>query len=128
MGTAETRLIDIIRKRREQLGLNKNVVATAAGIAPSTYQRIEQGTIAAPRAEVILAIAEVLDLPTSDLLAAAGWIPKHDLPTLRPYLRTKYHLTDKAVADIEATFQGIADRYGIDFDRDTGGPANGEDE
>ena len=128
MPIAPNRLAAALQRRRESLGLTPYAVAKQAGIARSTYVRLETGHISDPRTENLQAIADALDMPATDLYALAGRLPGRELPTLRPYLRTKYSLTDEAVRDIEATFQGIADRYGIDFDRENGGPSNGEDE
>jgi hypothetical protein len=48
-----------------------------------------------------------------------------DLPSVRPYLRSKYgdQLPPEALADIEAHVRNVAARYGI-----ATGPTDGEDE
>lgn len=118
----------LLRTRREQLGISIPQIAHATDMADSSYRRIESGEVAAPSPERLSAIAEALELPVSDLYAAAGWLPKRELPTLRPYLRTKYNLTDEAAAAIDAEFGAIGRKYGIEFNRDTDGPRTGEDE
>lgn len=128
MAPVPTRLAHVIKKRRHELGLSTYAVSAAAGLVRSTYVRIETGEVTDPRPEKLQAIADALDLSAADLFAAAGWLPRRDLPHLKPYLRTRYSLTDEAVADIEATFQQIGEKYGIDFDRDAGFPRAGEDE
>lgn len=125
MKTAPSRLVALLEQRRHQLGLSSYAVARDAGISRSTYRRIADGTITEPRADNLQAIADVLDLPVGDVFAAAGWLGRHDLPTLGPYLRTKYHFGEEAIKDIQAA---ISQKYGITFDRATGGPRNGEDE
>lgn len=121
-------LPSLLRARREQLGISIPHIARLTDMADSSYRRIEAGEVAVPSPERLSAIADTLQVPATDLFAAAGWIPEQDLPTLRPYLRTKYDLTPEAAADIEATFEALGKRYGIAFDRYHGGPKHGEDE
>jgi hypothetical protein len=65
----------------------------------------------------------VLDLPISDLFVTADWLPADELPTLKPYLRAKYHdLDEQAIADIEAYANRQAQRHGGT------GPVDREDE
>ncbi|MFH5207857.1 helix-turn-helix domain-containing protein [Antrihabitans sp. NCIMB 15449] len=121
-------IAQLIRTTREQQGLSTAAVAKRAGINVSSLWRIEEGQRANPKAEVLQAIGHALGIPTSDLFAAAGWVPRTELPTIRPYLRTKYgELPADAVAEIEAHFDDIARKHGISFDRSSG-PMRGEDE
>lgn len=49
-----------------------------------------------------------------------------DLPTLQPYLRTKFKdMPESAVREIEEHFKTVAAKHGINT---TSGPAPGEDE
>ncbi|SHV13334.1 putative transcriptional regulator [Mycobacteroides abscessus subsp. abscessus] len=114
-----------MRQHREALGFSANRVARRAGINPSTYWRIEAGQIPKPDTDSLLAIATALDIPTADLFAASGWLPDSELPSLRPYLRTKYHLPPEALTKLEASVTAIAGEYGISIGH---GPARGEDE
>ncbi|SHU42681.1 helix-turn-helix domain-containing protein [Mycobacteroides abscessus] len=116
---------DTLRQHREALGFSANRVARRAGINPSTYWRIEAGQIPKPDTDSLLAIATALDIPTADLFAASGWLPDSELPSLRPYLRTKYHLPPEALTKLEASVTAIAGEYGISIGH---GPARGEDE
>ncbi|WP_235886952.1 helix-turn-helix domain-containing protein [Mycobacteroides chelonae] len=116
---------DAMRLSREALGLSANEVARRAGMHPSTYWRIETGQIPKPDADSLTAIATALDIPASDLFAASGWLPDSELPSLRPYLRTKYHLPPEAVSKLEASVKAIAGEYGISIGH---GPVRGEDE
>lgn len=111
-----------IRERREALGLSARELARRADIADVI--RIEQGQIASPRTDTLKAIADVLDVPLSDLLAIGQYLPEDELPTIAPYLRAKYDLPDEALADIEHYFTYVAKRHGID----PSGPKPGEDE
>ena len=83
--------------------------------------RWESGEDSPSRIDRLAVVAEALDLPPSDLYLAAGLDLSPDLPSMRPYLRSKYgdELPPEAIEQIEA----IAARYGI-----SAGPAPGEDE
>ncbi len=91
------------------------------GIHQSRLSRWEAGIDAPARIDRLTALAEGLDLPPADLYLAAGLELAPDLPSMRPYLRSKYgeDLPPNAMAEIEA----IAARYGI-----PAGPGPGEDE
>lgn len=77
------------------------------------------------RAERLAALARGLEVPPADLFALAGIDLPDELPTLRPYLRSKYGaaLPAEALAEIARYVDGVASRYGV-----TTGPAPGEDE
>lgn len=121
-------LTAILRRKREEAGLSNAEVARRAGVDVGTVWRIEQGMIASPKAESLQVIGEVLGIPTSDLFATVGWMPSTELPTIRPYLRSKYRdLPPEAVAEIEAEFDAIAKKHGVSFDT-ANGPKDGEDE
>lgn len=109
-----------IRKRRLKLGISARELARRAGVADVV--RLEQGGLLNPRAESLRGVANGLEVPLSDLLAAADWLPPKELPTFRPYLRTKYRLPDDAVEEMEAFMARLAKKHGIK------GPAAGEDE
>jgi transcriptional regulator with XRE-family HTH domain len=116
-------LAKLIRSRRVAAGLAAREVARRAGVDVGTVTRLEQGQILSPRAENLRAIGEVLDIPAADLFAVAAWLPEGELPTFRPYLRSKYReLPPEAVAEIEAVFERLARDYGAH------GPVDGEDE
>lgn len=121
-------LSTMLRSKREEIGLSVAEVARRAHVNVATAWRIEEAKIPSPRAENLQAIGDVLGIPASDLFATIGWMPPAELPTIRPYLRSKYHdLPPDAVAEIEAQFDAIAKKHGISFDPDHG-PQNGEDE
>lgn len=113
----------LIRDRRESLGLSLRRVGDRVGATDTTIMRIESGEIRSPRADLLQALAEALEVPWADLFTAAGYTVPTELPSFRPYLRTKYRdLPAEALTELEDTFSDIARRYG------TNGPAPGEDE
>lgn len=119
------RLAYTLKRQRQALGLSASEVARRAGVTAGTITRLELASIQRPQAETLKSIAEVLDIPVSDLFTTADWLPKHQLPTFSPYLRTKYRdLPPEALTELEQSFGRIAKRYGYDGD----GPAPGEDE
>lgn len=121
-------LAALLTRKRHESGMTALEVSKRAHVDRGTLWRIEKGMIANPKAENLQAIGEVLGIPASDLFATVGWVPSQQLPTIRPYLRTKYRqLPPAAVQEIEAHFDEVARRHGISFDQ-RDGPADGEDE
>ena len=116
-------LAELLRDKRERLGLSASEVARRAGVTAGTVTRIELAQIPSPKADSLTAIAEVLQIPKADVFAAAGWVPGNELPTLRPYLRSKYHgLSEEDADKVESYIGQLQWQYG------THGPADGEDE
>lgn len=121
-------LSSLLKQKREEAGLSAAEVGRRAGVDVGTVWRIERGQIASPTAKSLIAMGGVLGISTSDLFAIAPWVTAQELPTIRPYLRTKYRdLPPEAVTEIEAEFDAIAQRHGISFDSNNG-PQDGEDE
>ena len=80
----------LLRARRKACRLSTHALAAAARINQATVVRLEAGTIGAPRLDKLSRLAGVLGLRGADLLALAGYTPPADLPSLRPYLETRY--------------------------------------
>lgn len=118
-------LPDLVRERRKHAGMSASELARRAGTNKTTITRLEAGRI--PMPGTLRAVAGVLGLPAGDLLASANYLDSGDLPSLTPYLRTRYgDLSESAQAEIEQSFREITARYGYDPDRP--GPQPGEDE
>jgi transcriptional regulator with XRE-family HTH domain len=99
--------------RRKQLGLSMRQLAREIGTNISTISALEAGTSLSPQPDTLKAIARVLQIPISDLFITADWLPADELPTLKPYLRAKYHdLDEQAIAEIEAYANQRAQRHG----------------
>lgn len=127
MTSSIQRMAKLIRKRREQTGMSAAELARRADANKSTITRLEAGLIPNPRPETLKAVARALDLPASDLLASANYLDRDDVPSLMPYLRTRYgYMSDSAQKEIERSVRDIVARYGYDPDRH--GPEAGEDE
>lgn len=117
------RLADLIRKKRRSRHLSARELARMAGVDVATVTRLELAQIPHPRPDSLKAIAGALDLRVSDLFAVADWVPRHELPSLLPYLHAKYRqLPDSALREIGA----FADR--VRLEHGDSGPLDGEDE
>ncbi|HZQ64969.1 MAG TPA: helix-turn-helix transcriptional regulator [Gaiellaceae bacterium] len=114
-----------LHRRRKAAGLGTTELAKRTGITDGTITRLEQGYIARPDPNKLSRIAEVLDIPLADIYAMAGYDAPEELPTFRPYLRSKYRdLPVEAVQDLDEAFVRIIRKHGYDAE----GPEPGEDE
>ena len=118
-------LADLIAHRRRELGLTLNQLEKRTGINTARLSRWEQGLDSPQRPERLTALARGLDLPPADLYVAAGLDLSGQLPSLRPYLRSKYgdSLPPAALKEIERFSARLAAKYGLNT-----GPAPGQDE
>ena len=120
--TETTELGRIIRAARVERGMSYGQLAVSTGISKGTLFKIEDGQIRQPDQALLRALATTLGLPLADLYAAAGY-DRGGLPTIKPYLRSKYpELPDAALDEIAA----ITRKYGLDPANT--GPRPGEDE
>ncbi|WP_238305988.1 MULTISPECIES: helix-turn-helix domain-containing protein [Mycobacterium] len=96
------KLINLLKIKRTELRLSANEVAKRAKVDPGTVWRIEQGLIANPRVENLVAIGRVLAISPMELFTTAGWFTADDLPDFGTYLSTKFEgIPEAAVEDIE---------------------------
>src|SRR5487761_1170644 len=80
----------VIREARESKGLSTRKLAEAIGTTHSYIHKVEAGWFQTISPENIQALARELDLDPQDLFALAGYRVPEGLPTLVPYMRTKY--------------------------------------
>lgn len=112
-----------LRENRERAGVSAYSLATRVGIGRAQLTRLEQGQVLNPRPEVLAGYADAIGVPLADIYAIAGIPAAKGLPTLRPYLRAKYHrLSAEDAAKIEAFVDDLMKQH------DNGGPRAGEDE
>ena len=96
------KLIKLLKEKREKQRFSVNEVARRADVDPGTVWRIEQGMIAKPRVESLIAIGRVLGIGPMELFTTVGWLTADDLPDVTTYLSAKFsELPDAAVEDIE---------------------------
>jgi transcriptional regulator with XRE-family HTH domain len=115
----------LLKQKREELGLSSRQLGELAGMDGVTILRFEEGAFAAPRPDKLARVAQALGLTLADVYAMADYAVPDDLPSFRPYLRTKYrNLPADDVEAIERYAARLAKKHGIKLD----GPAPGEDE
>ena len=124
-GPDRVRFAELLLRRRTELGLSLPQLEARTGIHNSRLSRWERGIDMPSRPDRLTALASGLELPPSDLYLLAGMDLAPELPSMRPYLRSKYgpQLPPEAIADIDAYSAQVAARYGVST-----GPAPGEDE
>lgn len=106
------KLINILKKKRNELQLSVNEVARRANVDVGTVWRIEQGKIAKPHAESLIAIGSVLGINAMELFTTVGWLTAGDLPSLGTYLHAKYtYLPDAVIHHVEHHFIEILHAY-----------------
>lgn len=118
------RLGQMLHARRSELDISASEAARRASVDAHTYIDLENGSQPRPAMQSLQRIASGLGIPIADVLTATEWLPKDELPSLTPYLRTKYHdLPESALKDIEAYFDKVSAEH------HTGnGPIDNEDE
>ena len=100
---------EMIRDRRIAMALSIGQAAAAAHVDPRWISRLERGMYQNPDARSLNRIAKVLDLETSDLFVAAHF--SDGLPSLVPYLRSRYDLPPEAVRQLKAHFDLLEQKY-----------------
>lgn len=114
-----------IRSAREARSLSQNRLGEAVGVPNSTIMRLERGENLNPRADLLAGIADELAINLADVYGLAGYDAPNALPSLRPYLRSKYRqLPAEAADELERYAERLAKRHGVNL----AGPAPGEDE
>lgn len=93
----------VIARQRAKAKLTQRGLAEKAGVTHPTILRMERGEFKRPDPEKLQRIAQALDLGAGDFFALAGYIHADHLPSLGPYLRTKFadDLSAKDRKDIE---------------------------
>jgi transcriptional regulator with XRE-family HTH domain len=80
---------EYIKQLRTEQGLGLRGLATKAGIDSGALSRIENGK-RTPELGTLRAIATALGVPATDMLAMGGHLTSDDLPSIIPYLHTRY--------------------------------------
>jgi hypothetical protein len=91
--------------------------ADAAGVDASFWRKLEHGVYESPSPKMLAPIARVIAAPLADMYALAGYAVPEQLPTLTPYLRSKYQLPPKALAELQRYFDYLRQYYGIPEDQ-----------
>lgn len=102
---------NLIAQQRATLGLTMQVVADQVGVSKAMVHHWERGA-KTPAAGNLSRLASVLQLDFEELFVTAGYAPE-GLPTLQPYLRTKYAgASQQALAEAEAFFAAWEQQHG----------------
>src|SRR5664280_2671731 len=100
-----------LQQLRLERRLTMRGLAARAKVDFSYVSRLEHGLVGAPTARQLWKIARALDIEVADLYSEAGFVDAHGLPGFGPYLRAKYQLPDDAVAQLQAHFALINEKY-----------------
>jgi transcriptional regulator with XRE-family HTH domain len=120
------KLGQVIRQAREAKGLSTRKLAEAIGTTHSYIHKLEAGWFGSISPENIQSLAKALEVDPQDLFALAGYKVPEGLPTLVPYMRTKYgeDLPDEAIEELQSYFGYLRAKYGSGGGR----PIGDEDE
>lgn len=105
---------EFLRSKRESLELSTRQLARLSGVPDSTIVRFEQGAYASPSADKLARLAGALGLNLADVYSLAQYAAPADLPSVGPYLRTKYR--DLSPAALDALSQEVSEvlaKHGI---------------
>jgi len=108
-----TRLGDVIRQARLDLGLAASHVADVCGAHKSTLARLEAGDFQSVHPNLLRRLARLLELDERDLFALAGLELPEGLPTFTPYLRAKYDISDEAAKELQNYFHYVVSKYDV---------------
>jgi transcriptional regulator with XRE-family HTH domain len=108
---ASARLGAYVQQLRLKRALTVRGLAARAKVDFSWLSRLEHGRFASPDPRSLWRIARALDVEVADLYLEAGFGDARGLPGFGPYLRAKYHLPPEAVAQLEAHFALINEKY-----------------
>jgi transcriptional regulator with XRE-family HTH domain len=108
---ASAKLGAYLQQLRLERRLTMRGLAARAKVDFSYVSRLEHGLVGAPTARQLWKIARALDIEVADLYSEAGFVDAHGLPGFGPYLRTKYHLPDEAISQLQAHFALINEKY-----------------
>lgn len=78
MTTPAEQIAAVLRAARERAGLSQILAADRAGIHPSTLAKLEAGTIPNPTLSTLLAAADGVGVPVSELVAGIQPQPRPD--------------------------------------------------
>src|SRR5690242_11002580 len=103
MAATKPTLAEALNRLRQRAGLSVRQLEDASGVARSVISRVENGEYREPTPATLTRLAVALNVDASELLTAAGYTATEAeaLPSIRPYLRTKYgHLTAGAQREL----------------------------
>lgn len=104
---------DLVRRRRESLGLSQEAVAEQVGIARAHLSRIEHGDYQ-PSPIALAKMAMLLEISIEDAYALTGYMPSSELPGLKAYLKAKHGDWPENVIDkIDSYCDFLKSKHGL---------------
>jgi transcriptional regulator with XRE-family HTH domain len=106
MGMSQAQLHELgrlILRARSKAKLTQRQLAEKAGVVNATIWHLERGDFKRPDPDKLLRIVHALNLNAGDVFALVGYMRADHLPSLGPYLRTKFEgdLSAKDRRDVE---------------------------
>lgn len=104
---------DMIKEKREAVGLSQKKLAEACSLSDSEIMKIESGRRETPSWKNLCKIAKALDFHPFEILLAAGYITEEDIsPSIR--LRGLDKLDEKGMATVQLFIDFIISRKDMD--------------
>lgn len=100
-------LAELLRTRRDELGLTLYELEQRSGVPRPHIRRLEQGETINPSMEILNKLANALDLDAEDLYDAHWQTNRQPLPGVSTYFRSRYSLNDRQIAEIERLVDGF---------------------
>lgn len=100
-----------LKELRTQRGISLRGVAEAAGVDDSLLSRIETGRVAKPTQQNLNRLAAFYDIDPEELWVLASYHISTRLPGVGAYFRSRYHLPDEAVHEMENFLGYIQKKY-----------------
>src|SRR2546428_2229510 len=102
-----TGLAALLTQLREEAGISMYELAKRTGINRSTLMRIEDGTTTQPDTATLNTLARALGVDPELFYDAVWQDAGTPLPSPRVYLRSKYHLSQEQITEIEGSLQRL---------------------
>lgn len=107
---ARRQLASVVRARRQALGMSQSQLARRVGCVPQYVYNLEAGVRAAPSFEMLVRLAEVLEVSPRAFYAAAPGKPAHPLVAFAAARGLSPRQVDRLIAVGRAMFQTSADK------------------
>jgi transcriptional regulator with XRE-family HTH domain len=107
----------LLRRRRQELGLSQRKLAAVAHMSDSSIARLEYGRFSAPRPAKLSLLATALKLSRADIFVQAGYFVPEELPSFAAYLKAKYPTIPKSgITELLNHLKKLEVRHGLHLD------------
>jgi transcriptional regulator with XRE-family HTH domain len=100
-----------VRTLREQRDVSVRTLAQSAGVDATWLSRVEHDKYQQPDARLLSRLADALGADVAEFFSAAGYSRPPQLPNFTGYLRARYDLPEEAIAQLQAHFDLINNKY-----------------